>query len=108
MFQLRTMRFACFLPAFYKEFDGFEVHFGGTFTRTFLSMFEIMFANWSPPCRVLVEHVSEWFSIFFLLYRPRKRHIEIAEVYGIWYANESHPSLYKIVFNVRPFQEIME
>jgi len=41
----------------------------GTFTRTFLSMFEIMFANWSPPCRVLVEHVSEWFSIFFLLYR---------------------------------------
>eukprot|EP00434_Breviolum_minutum_P002882 symbB.v1.2.002538.t1/scaffold103.1/size331058/3 len=28
-----------------------------------------MFANWSPPCRVLVEHVSEWFSIFFLLYR---------------------------------------
>lgn len=41
----------------------------GTFTRTFLSMFEIMFANWSPPCRVLVEHVSEWFSIFFLFYR---------------------------------------
>ncbi|CAE7240934.1 Catsper1 [Symbiodinium sp. CCMP2592] len=41
----------------------------GTFSRTFLSMFEILFANWSPPCRVLVEHVSEWFSIFFLLYR---------------------------------------
>ncbi|CAJ1452517.1 unnamed protein product [Effrenium voratum] len=32
-------------------------------------MFEIMFANWSPPCRVLVENVSEWFSIFFLTYR---------------------------------------
>lgn len=41
----------------------------GTFTRTFLSMFEIMFANWGPPCRVLVENVSEWFSIFFLIYR---------------------------------------
>eukprot|EP00434_Breviolum_minutum_P018089 symbB.v1.2.015954.t2/scaffold1204.1/size131571/1 len=41
----------------------------GTFTRTFLSMFEIMFANWGPPCRVLIENVSEWFSIFFLLYR---------------------------------------
>ena len=41
----------------------------GTFTRTFLSMFEILFANWSPPCRVLVENVSEWFSVFFLLYR---------------------------------------
>lgn len=32
-----------------------------------------MFANWSPPCRVLVEHVSEWFSIFFLLYRRGRR-----------------------------------
>jgi len=32
-------------------------------------MFEIMFANWGPPCRVLIENVSEWFSIFFLLYR---------------------------------------
>jgi len=41
----------------------------GTFTRTFLTMFEILFANWSPPCRVLVENVSEWFSVFFLLYR---------------------------------------
>ena len=29
----------------------------------------IMFANWSPPCRVLVENISEWFSAFFLLYR---------------------------------------
>lgn len=41
----------------------------GTFTRTFLSMFEILFANWGPPCRVLVENVNEWFSVFFLLYR---------------------------------------
>jgi len=41
----------------------------GTFTRTFLSMFEILFANWGPPCRVLVEYVGEYYSIFFLLYR---------------------------------------
>jgi len=41
----------------------------GTFTRTFLSMFEILFANWSPPCRILVDDISEWFSIFFLIYR---------------------------------------
>lgn len=39
------------------------------FSRTFLTMFEIMFANWSPPCRVLMENMSEWFSIFFLAYR---------------------------------------
>eukprot|EP00913_Durusdinium_trenchii_P012810 g12028.t1 len=41
----------------------------GTFTRTFLTMFEVLFANWGPPCRVLVENISEYFSIFFLLYR---------------------------------------
>ncbi|CAK9003474.1 unnamed protein product [Durusdinium trenchii] len=41
----------------------------GTFTRTILSMFEIMFANWAPACRVLVDNVSEWFSVFFLVYR---------------------------------------
>jgi len=41
----------------------------GTFTLTMLSMFEIMFANWGPACRVLVENVSEWFSLFFLIYR---------------------------------------
>lgn len=41
----------------------------GTFTRTILSMFEIMFANWGPACRVLVENVNEWFSVFFLVYR---------------------------------------
>ncbi|CAJ1450529.1 unnamed protein product, partial [Effrenium voratum] len=41
----------------------------GTFTRSFLTMFEVLFANWGPPCRVLVDNVSEWFSVFFLLYR---------------------------------------
>lgn len=41
----------------------------GTFTRTILSMFEVMFANWGPACRVLVQNVSEWFSLFFLFYR---------------------------------------
>lgn len=41
----------------------------GTFTRTFLTMFEILFANWGPPCRVLTENFSEWFSVFFLIYR---------------------------------------
>lgn len=41
----------------------------GTFTRTFLTMFEILFANWGPPCRVLTENFSEWFSVFFLTYR---------------------------------------
>ncbi|CAE7032049.1 Scn2a [Symbiodinium natans] len=41
----------------------------GTFTRTFLTMFEILFANWGPPCRALVDNVDEAFSLFFLIYR---------------------------------------
>ncbi|CAE7884596.1 ycf45, partial [Symbiodinium microadriaticum] len=50
------------------DFDREEVfRYYGTFTRTFLSMFEILFANWGPPCRVLVEYVGEYYSIFFLL-----------------------------------------
>jgi hypothetical protein len=38
-----------------------------TFSRAILTMFEVLFANWSPACRVLVENVSEWFSLVFLL-----------------------------------------
>jgi len=41
----------------------------GTFGRTLLTMFEILFANWSPACRVLTENVSEWFALYFVLYR---------------------------------------
>ena len=41
----------------------------GTFTRASLTMFEILFGNFGPPARVLVENVSEWFAPFFLGYR---------------------------------------
>ena len=41
----------------------------GTFTRATLTMFEILFGNWGPPARILVENVSEWFAPVFLGYR---------------------------------------
>lgn len=41
----------------------------GTFSRTMLTMFEITFSSWNVSCRLLVEHVSEWFSIFYIGYR---------------------------------------
>jgi len=41
----------------------------GTFTRTFLTMFEVLFANWAPSCRALVDNVSEWFTLIFVAYR---------------------------------------
>eukprot|EP00930_Biecheleria_cincta_P041858 TRINITY_DN28767_c0_g1_i1.p1 TRINITY_DN28767_c0_g1~~TRINITY_DN28767_c0_g1_i1.p1 ORF type:complete len:581 (-),score=108.82 TRINITY_DN28767_c0_g1_i1:118-1809(-) len=43
--------------------------FYGTFTRAFLTMFEVMFANWAPACRILTDNISELFSVFFLIYR---------------------------------------
>merc|ERR1712113_750939 len=38
----------------------------GTFSKAFLTMFEITFANWIPAGRTLTENVSEWFLIFVL------------------------------------------
>ena len=53
-----------------------DLRYFGTFSRTLLTMFEclgshllarldhlvarILFANWGPPCRVLIEAVNEW------------------------------------------------
>ncbi|CAE8590599.1 unnamed protein product [Polarella glacialis] len=41
----------------------------GTFSRTILTMFEVLFANWAPACRVLTDNVSEWFGLVFIIYR---------------------------------------
>eukprot|EP00931_Biecheleriopsis_adriatica_P036472 TRINITY_DN21007_c0_g1_i2.p1 TRINITY_DN21007_c0_g1~~TRINITY_DN21007_c0_g1_i2.p1 ORF type:complete len:580 (+),score=95.93 TRINITY_DN21007_c0_g1_i2:51-1790(+) len=41
----------------------------GTFTKTMMTMFEILFANWIPAARVLIENVSEWWALVFVLYR---------------------------------------
>jgi len=41
----------------------------GSFARSFLTMFELTLGNWMPPTRALVEHVSEWYMIFFLLHK---------------------------------------
>jgi len=41
----------------------------GTCTKTLLTMFEVLFANWAPPARVLIDNVSEWYSLVFIIYR---------------------------------------
>jgi len=41
----------------------------GTFSKTLLTMFEVLFANWAPACRVLIDNVSEWYSVAFIVYR---------------------------------------
>merc|ERR1719229_54353 len=43
--------------------------FYGSFSRSMLTMFEITLGNWMPPCRALVENVSEWFMLIFLTHK---------------------------------------
>lgn len=43
--------------------------FFGTFSRTMLTMFEVSMANWVPVCRLLSEHLNQWWSVFFIFYR---------------------------------------
>merc|ERR1711881_203529 len=32
-------------------------------------MFEVTLGNWVPVCRTLVENVSEWYSMVFIVYK---------------------------------------
>eukprot|EP00747_Dinoflagellata_sp_TGD_P047943 gnl/TRDRNA2_/TRDRNA2_145310_c0_seq1.p1 gnl/TRDRNA2_/TRDRNA2_145310_c0~~gnl/TRDRNA2_/TRDRNA2_145310_c0_seq1.p1 ORF type:complete len:612 (+),score=95.64 gnl/TRDRNA2_/TRDRNA2_145310_c0_seq1:41-1837(+) len=41
----------------------------GTFTHSFLTMFEVTLANWIVICRLLYTEVNEWYALFFILYR---------------------------------------
>jgi len=41
----------------------------GSFTRAYISMFEIHMANWAKPCRILVETLGEAVGDFFIFYR---------------------------------------
>merc|ERR1712137_1329575 len=41
----------------------------GSFTRALVTMFEATLANWGPICWNLSNHVSEWFGLFFILYK---------------------------------------
>eukprot|EP00927_Polykrikos_kofoidii_P006860 TRINITY_DN12787_c1_g3_i1.p1 TRINITY_DN12787_c1_g3~~TRINITY_DN12787_c1_g3_i1.p1 ORF type:complete len:632 (+),score=97.76 TRINITY_DN12787_c1_g3_i1:86-1981(+) len=41
----------------------------GTFSRSMVTMFEVTLGNWGPPCRILQEEVSEWWVIFFIVYK---------------------------------------
>jgi hypothetical protein len=54
-------------PSAAKREEIFQYY--GTFTRSFLSMFEVTMGNWVPICRLLMEHVSEWLALAFLIYR---------------------------------------
>jgi len=73
------MSIACLLQASVENWlrDGkleqkaaYEVymHFG-SFARSMLTMFELTLGNWIPPTRALVENISEWYLLFFLMHK---------------------------------------
>eukprot|EP00929_Paragymnodinium_shiwhaense_P058478 TRINITY_DN2927_c0_g2_i4.p1 TRINITY_DN2927_c0_g2~~TRINITY_DN2927_c0_g2_i4.p1 ORF type:complete len:443 (+),score=74.64 TRINITY_DN2927_c0_g2_i4:157-1485(+) len=41
----------------------------GNFTKGVFSMYELTMGNWVPISRAVIENVSEWYTIFFLIYR---------------------------------------
>lgn len=41
----------------------------GSWSRAMLTMFEITLGNWVPSCRLLVDNVSEWYSVVFVWYK---------------------------------------
>jgi hypothetical protein len=41
----------------------------GTFTRSFVTMWELTMGNYVPICRVLMDNVNEWWGVFMLIYK---------------------------------------
>merc|ERR1719382_1383103 len=41
----------------------------GSFMRSYVSMFEITFANWGPQCWTLMNDVNEMWGVFFIVWR---------------------------------------
>jgi voltage-gated sodium channel len=56
----------------------------GTFTRSFLSMFEVSFASWVPICRFLYEHVDPKYAIFFMGYQLLMGIAVLRIIYGVF------------------------
>lgn len=41
----------------------------GSFTRSFLAVFEITLGNWVPICRMLLEDINEWYAYMIITYK---------------------------------------
>merc|ERR1711966_149832 len=55
-------------PTELKEHQDLFKYFG-TFSRCWLSMFEITLGNWPPVARLLSEHVTEWFAVLCVAHK---------------------------------------
>jgi len=56
----------------------------GSFSRSILTTFEITLADFPHPTRLLVEYVSEWFMIFFIVHKLTIGFAVIAVINGVF------------------------
>eukprot|EP00929_Paragymnodinium_shiwhaense_P109886 TRINITY_DN7646_c0_g1_i2.p1 TRINITY_DN7646_c0_g1~~TRINITY_DN7646_c0_g1_i2.p1 ORF type:complete len:615 (-),score=102.04 TRINITY_DN7646_c0_g1_i2:87-1931(-) len=61
-------------PAFKDEAIPYEERvliytYFGTFTNSMFAMYELTMGNWVPISRTIVQNISEWYIILFVIYR---------------------------------------
>lgn len=56
----------------------------GSFARSMLTMFELTLGNWMPPCRALVENISEWYLLIILAHKLFIGFSVVAVVTGVF------------------------
>merc|ERR1711953_434846 len=76
LFLLQTLQALYFIDVTFESLSPEEAaiyrrmyEYFGSFTRCFLSMFELTLANWPPVTRLLTEKVSEPLMFFCLLHK---------------------------------------
>ncbi|CAJ1455387.1 unnamed protein product [Effrenium voratum] len=59
----------------------------GTFTRCSLTLLELTLANWVPASRVLTEDVSEYYTIFVLMFQASMGFSVVKVIMGVFLQN---------------------
>lgn len=53
-----------------NEHDRYVIYeYFGTYSRMMITMLEITLGNWAPPCRELMQKISQWWGIAVIFYR---------------------------------------
>eukprot|EP00928_Gymnodinium_smaydae_P032194 TRINITY_DN23381_c0_g1_i1.p1 TRINITY_DN23381_c0_g1~~TRINITY_DN23381_c0_g1_i1.p1 ORF type:complete len:537 (-),score=51.34 TRINITY_DN23381_c0_g1_i1:116-1726(-) len=73
----------------------------GTFARTFITMIEITLGNWPPACRIIAEHVSEWFFLFGMMHKVIIGFAIVAVINGVFMQETFNVSAMDDVIMVR-------
>lgn len=56
----------------------------GSISRSMITMYEITLGNWVPPCRALMETVSEWYGVIIVVYRATAGFAVVKVITGVF------------------------